>query len=53
MPKIAHKITPKCALFHIKIFSDLITDCPMLLMQTTKTAVCLQRKAIFHHLYGF
>ena len=27
--------------------------CPMLLMQTTKTAVCLQTKAIFHHLYGF
>ena len=26
--------------------------CPMLLMQTTKTAVCLQTKAIFHHLYG-
>ena len=25
--------------------------CPMLLMQTTKTAVCLQTKAIFHHLY--
>ena len=27
--------------------------CPMFLMQTTKTAVCLQIKAIFHHLYGF
>ena len=27
--------------------------CPMLLMRTTKTAVCLQTKAIFHHLYGF
>ena len=27
--------------------------CPLLLMQTTKTAVCLQTKAIFHHLYGF
>ena len=26
---------------------------PMLLMRTTKTAVCLQRKAIFHHVYGF
>ena len=26
---------------------------PMLLMRTTKTAVCLQTKAIFHHLYGF
>ena len=26
--------------------------CPMLLMWTTKTAVCLQTKAIFHHLYG-
>ena len=26
--------------------------CPMLLMRTTKTAVCLQTKAIFHHLYG-
>ena len=26
--------------------------CPML-MQTTKTAVRLQTKAIFHHLYGF
>ena len=24
--------------------------CPMLLMHTTKTAVCLQTKAIFHHL---
>ena len=24
---------------------------PMLLMRTTKTAVCLQTKAIFHHLY--
>ena len=27
--------------------------CPMLFMQTTKTAVCLQTKVIFHHLYGF
>ena len=27
--------------------------CPILLMRTTKTAVCLQTKAIFHHLYGF
>ena len=27
--------------------------CPILLMQTTKTAVCLQTKAIYHHLYGF
>ena len=27
--------------------------CPMSLMRTTKTAVCLQTKAIFHHLYGF
>ena len=27
--------------------------CPMLLMQTTKTAVCLQTKGVFHHLYGF
>ena len=27
--------------------------CPMLLMRTTKTAVCLQTKAIFHHLYVF
>ena len=27
--------------------------CPMLLMRTTKTAVCLQTKAIFHHPYGF
>ena len=27
--------------------------CPMLLMQTTITSVCLQTKAIFHHLYGF
>ena len=27
--------------------------CPMLLMQTTKTAVCLQTKDILHHLYGF
>ena len=25
--------------------------CPMLLMRTTKTAVCLQTKAVFHHLY--
>ena len=25
----------------------------MLLMRTTKTAVCLQTKAIFHHLYVF
>ena len=24
----------------------------MLLMQTTKTAVCLQTKAIYHYLYG-
>ena len=24
--------------------------CPMLLMRTTKTDVCLQTKAIFHHL---
>ena len=27
--------------------------CPMLLMWTTKTAVYLQTKAIFPHLYGF
>ena len=27
--------------------------CRLLLMWTTKTAVCLQTKAIFHHLYGF
>ena len=27
--------------------------CPMLLMRTTKTAVCLQTKAILHQLYGF
>ena len=27
--------------------------CPMLLMRITITAVCLQTKAIFHHLYGF
>ena len=27
--------------------------CPMFLMPTTKTAVCLQTKGIFHHLYGF
>ena len=27
--------------------------CPMLLMWTTKTAVCLQTKAIFHYIYGF
>ena len=27
--------------------------CPMLSMRTTKTAVCLQTKAICHHLYGF
>ena len=26
--------------------------CPVLLMQTTKTDVCLQTKAIFHHSYG-
>ena len=26
---------------------------PMLLMRTTKTAVCIQTKAIFHHLYVF
>ena len=26
---------------------------PMLLMRATKTAVCLQTKATFHHLYGF
>ena len=26
--------------------------CPILLMRTTKTAVCLQTKAIFYHLYG-
>ena len=26
--------------------------CPMLLMRTTKTAVCLQTKAILYHLYG-
>ena len=25
----------------------------MLMMRTTKTAVCFQTKAIFHHLYGF
>ena len=27
--------------------------CPMLLMRTTKTAVCLQTKAISLYLYGF
>ena len=27
--------------------------CPMLLMWTTKTAVCLQTKAIFRYLYEF
>ena len=27
--------------------------CPTLLMLTTKTAVCLQTKDIFHHLYWF
>ena len=27
--------------------------CPMLLMWTTKTAVCLQTKATFDQLYGF
>ena len=27
--------------------------CPMLLMRTTKTAVRLQTKGIFHHLYRF
>ena len=27
--------------------------CPMLLMRTTKTAVCYQTKAIFYYLYGF
>ena len=27
--------------------------CPKLLMWTTKTTVCLQTKATFHHLYGF
>ena len=27
--------------------------CQMLLMRITKTAVCLQTKVIFHHLYGF
>ena len=26
--------------------------CPMLLMWTTKTAICLQTNTIFHHLYG-
>ena len=37
---------PKCLLKHH-------CYCLMLLMRTTKTAVCLQTKAIFHHLYGF
>ena len=27
--------------------------CPMLLMWTTKTVVCLGTKVIFHHLNGF
>ena len=27
--------------------------CPMLLMQTTKTDVCLQTNTIVHQLYGF
>ena len=27
--------------------------CPMLLMRTTKTAVCLQTKAICHYIDGF
>ena len=27
--------------------------CPMLLMQTTKTAISLQTKAIYHHFYVF
>ena len=37
-----------------KMAKSLLKDhdyCPMLLMQTTKTAVCLQTKAIFRHLY--
>ena len=38
-----------------KVLSLLKQHCyfPMLLMQTTKTAVCLQTKAIFQHLSGF
>ena len=36
-----------------KCLLNLHCYCPMLLMWTTKTAVCLQTKAIFHHLYGF
>ena len=27
--------------------------CSMLLIQTTKTAVCLQTEAIFHYISGF
>ena len=27
--------------------------CPMVLMRTTKTVVCLQTKTICHHLYEF
>ena len=27
--------------------------CPLLLIRTTKTAVCLQTKAMFHYHYGF
>ena len=26
--------------------------CPMLLMWTTETGVCLQTKVVFHHIYG-
>ena len=39
-----------------KMAKDLLKHlcyCPILLMRTTKTALCLQTKAIFHHLYGF
>ena len=33
-----------------KILLKLFCYCPMLLTWTTKTAVCLQTKSIFHHI---
>ena len=36
-----------------KVLSEKASKTSSLLTQTTKTAVCLQTKAIRHHLYGF
>ena len=53
--KNAYKSVKTALLLLFSFISWAMHDCycPMLLMLTTKTAVCLQTKAIFYKLYGF